>query len=199
MKNRDAITLDEARELLDDRIYGLAEAMQASVKEWREKHHGAAIQSATRASIIGDLFYWNVTTLSLAGSDGMTTETVKQQRFVAFDGRVLLRCKFVKTGLELSNYQTRQARNFVTQRPITGFPEFDRLHVGYRLDLTGMALKDAFILLPVGNRTRFNEWVWQFWGESIESTSTYGLQVPLPLPQMGQRRFYYEDCSQRFA
>ena len=67
------------------------------------------------------------------------------------------------------------------------------------ITLDEASLQDAFIALPVGNNARFNEWVWQFWGESIESTSTYGQQVPLQLPELSQRRFYYEDYSRRFA
>lgn len=200
MNNSDAISLEATREILDQpRIYGFAESLQAAVNVWRAEHRGPAIQPATRASIIADHFYWNMTTLSLAAQPGITTGTVRGQRFISIDERVLLRCKSVRRGLESSNYQTHQARDFVRQHSISGFPELDRLHLAYRLDITGLFLKDAFITLPVGNRHRFNDWVWQIWGESIESTSTYGRQRPFPVPGFGQQRYYYEDYSQRFA
>ena len=200
MNNRDAISLEATREILfEPRIYGLAESLQAAVKTWRTQYHSPAPQPATRASIIADHFYWNVSIQSLAAQPGMTIGAVKGQRFLSFDRRVLLRCKFVRRGLESRNYQTDQARKFVRQQPITDFPEFDRLHLAYRLDITGLFLKDAFITLPVGNRYRFNDWVWQFWGESIESTSTYGQQQSFPVPGFGSQRYYYKDYSKHFA
>lgn len=196
----DALTLDDARELLNEsRVYGLVECLHEAVKTWRGQHFTPAIRETTRAGIISDNFYWNMETLSLAVGEGVVKNTVRGQRFVTFDERALIRCKHLRRGLESRNYGTRQALAFVRQRPIEGFPPIDRLHLGYRLDPFGMALADAFITLPVGNANRFNLWVWQVWGESIESSSTYGQQPPLALPGYDSKLYHYEDYSKRFA
>ena len=78
MNNRDAISLEATREILfEPRIYGLAESLQAAVKTWRTQYHSPAPQPATRASIITDHFYWNVSIQSLAAQPGMTIGAVK--------------------------------------------------------------------------------------------------------------------------
>ena len=200
MVGPDGITLEATQEILHERrIHGLAEALWTAVQEWRIEHHGPGLQEATRAALINDLFYWNLQNLSIAADAGMNITTVSNQRLVVFDERVVVRCKHVNRDLASRNYPTTQAQRFVQQKQIDGFPELDRLHIAYRLDTIGLSLRDAFVARPVGRRHRFNDWVWQFWGESIASTSLYNLQQPLPTAAFAGQRFHHEDYSPRFA
>jgi hypothetical protein len=98
--------------------------------------------------------------------------------------------------LESSNYPTEQALDFVRQDPIPELP-FDRLHFGYRLDITGLVLKDAFVALPTGVKGSFNAWVWQVLGDPIIESGTYGRQLPLPFPDEEPPIFYaYDNYAQ---
>ena len=57
---------------------------------------------------------------------------------------------------------------------LEGLPECEWLEVGYRLDITGTVLQDAFVLLRVGNRIA---WLWQINGNEID-------EFPIQLPFM---------------
>lgn len=63
-----------------------------------------------------------------------------------------------------------------------------RLHFGYRLDVTGSVITNAFITLPNGDRLTVNNWVWQVYGEPIDA---FGFQQRL----FGGEVFRYDDFS----
>src|SRR6185437_14087883 len=159
----------------------------------------AAVTESTRGGFISDLFYFNVQN-ELGDDGGFAYDEVKGQRYITFDDRILQRIKHLDRELVSSNYPTRQAKAFVQQARLEGFPDFDRLHLGYRLDITGMRLEDVFIALPVGRRSRFNAWVWQVWGDSIADSTVYGQQSPMILPgQKVYRLPAYDDYRQRLG
>ena len=105
----------------------------------------------------------------------------------------LIRCKLLDNELESQQNSTDQSKDFVRQRQIEGFPPFDYLQLGYRLDITGLFLRDTFITLPVNSPGTFNLWVWQIWGDELDAT-TYGGQGELSLFEpASNEKFAYED------
>ena len=199
---KEPFTLEDGRELFTDpRVDGLLECLSGAEAAWKAKHHGPSIGPGTRGAIIADLFYFNVTTHPLLSQDHLELKTVKGQRLVVVEGKVSVRCKHVDGGLASKNYPTVQAQQLVEQEPLPGFPNV-RLELGYWLDDIGLNLKDVFIIRPLGNRNQLgesNEWVWQIWGDSIETDSTYGLIRTFPDFGFQRGRFYYEDRSTKFA
>jgi hypothetical protein len=194
------ITLDETQAILTDaRMIPLLRSLRDAVSDYSRDllPHIAAITDATRAGFIADKFYFNVSN-NLAEDKGFDSATVQGQRYVTFDGRLLQRVKHFNGELASRNYPTAQAKAFISQGYLEGFPECDRLHLGYRLDITGLRLAEVFVTRPIGRKAKFNDWVWQVWGDPIRETGTYELQEPLPIREMS-RQYAYSDFSTRLG
>lgn len=180
LMDNDSISLNSTRSLLaGDRMAAFANAASTAVTSWASDFHHVALGQTTRAWAISDLFYFYAREYQ-AVDDGVVYGETRGQRYFVVEDRVLMRFKMLDDFLESSNYPTNQALDFVGQEPIPDFPPFDRLHIGYRLDITGLLLRDAFVTLPIGRPERFNAWVWQVLGDPIGDTSIYGLQHKLP-------------------
>ena len=190
-----AISLPHAQEILRPRMPDIVRAAADAVKTWREgfrPFHAMLNTSRSRASSISDMFYWNVN-LYLSGKPGVDYDEPQGQRMLTFDGWVGLRFKLVDQLLQTRNYPTEHALALVRQLPLEGLPGV-RLHLGYRLDLTGMSLKDLFVTLPNGKDGDFNDWVWQVWGEPIQASGTV-VQHPLAGLRQAVVVYAYDDYS----
>lgn len=81
------------------------------------------------------------------------------------------------------------SRKWTGQLPLDGMPQAARLDFGYRLDVTGSRIRDAFVTLPYQST---NLWVWQVWGEMVDIFT-----IPMPLYRdKHERRFAFDDYSQ---
>ncbi|HLG69792.1 MAG TPA: hypothetical protein VK009_05140 [Chloroflexota bacterium] len=194
---QDAISLNETRTLLaGSRMTAFTKAATDAVTGWVQDFHHVAFGQTTRAWAISDLFY-HFGQEYHAGDEGVRYGETRGQRYFVVDERILMRFKLLDDGLQSSNYPTDQALDFVGQEPIPDFPPLDRLHIGYRLDITGLLLRDAFVTLPIGRPERFNAWVWQVLGDPIGASSIYGLQYKLP-GEFGAAgdQYAYDDYQQ---
>jgi len=202
MEQEPLLSLAQAQIVIDDsRIMALLTVLHESVNWWRADMapSHAILDSTTRARAINNYWYWGVRQ-RLYDTPGVTFGPVQNQDFVQFDNQVLVRFKLLNDKLESSNYPTEQAENWVRQRQLPEFPPFARLHLGYRLDLLGRLISDAFIALPNGRAGDFNDWVWQGWGDRIDQKPTYGRQIQLfKQDAPASDTYVYTDYSQRFA
>lgn len=195
------IALPEAQELLRPRVPELTKSLAGAFTTWQQDlaPHHVALSSTARAKIINDYFYFNAAQ-NLSRDKGAVFHENQLQRFIVFDERVVLRFKLLDNNLEARNYPTERAKGWVQQLPLEGIPPCERLHFGYRLDLTGTIIKDAFITFPNGTLAVPNDWVWQVWGNPIDS-STFGIQRRLiPVSRVATNVVYaYDDFSVRSA
>jgi hypothetical protein len=193
--DRDLITLTQARTVItESRALALIRSLTESIDTWQESMRRPGLDETTRARAISNLFYFN-TAGSLANDGGARHGEYRNQRYIAFDDRLAVRCKLLDRNLESSNFPTDQAEDWLRQRQLEGFPPFDRLTLGYRLDLTGLRMRDLFITLPTGVPGFFNQWVWQVWGTPLDM-SVYGTQLRLRESDVGPgETFFYEDYS----
>jgi len=128
------------------------------------------IDRSARAHILNQYWYEYARQI-FEGDRGVVFSNDQLQRYMVIDERVVLRFKLLDVYLRPSNYPTDHSLGWNRQIPLDGLPTCARLHYGYRMDVTGTSVKDAFIILPRG---RFNEWVWQTSGEPID---TFGFQM----------------------
>lgn len=199
--NEIRISLPEAQELLRPRVPQLTKSLAGAFTTWLQDlaPHHVALSSTARAKIINDYFYFNAAQ-NLSRDKGVGFHENQLQRFIVFDERLVVRFKLLDRSLQARNYPTERARGWVQQLPLEGIPPCERLHFGYRLDLTGTTIRDAFITLPTGTLAVPNDWIWQVWGNPID-LSTFGIQIRLiPLTRVGANVVYaYDDFSTRSA
>jgi hypothetical protein len=195
------ISLPEAQDVLRPRVPPLARSLASAHATWLQDlaplH--VALSASARAKIINDLFYFNAGQ-NLSGDKGAVFGENQLQRFIVFEERLVVRFKLLDNNLQARNYPTERAKGWVQQLPLEGIPPCERLHFGYRLDLTGTIVRDAFITLPNGMGAVPNDWVWQVWGNPIDS-ATFGIQMRLvPLTRVAANVVYaYDDFSVRLA
>lgn len=195
------ISLPEAQDVLRPRVLVLTNSLATGHTTWLQDlaplH--VALSASARAKIINDLFYFNAAR-NLSGDKGVVFHENQLQRFIVFEERLVLRFKLLDNNLQARNYPTERAKRWVQQLALEGFPPCERLHFGYRLDLTGTIIKDAFITFPNGTLAAPNDWVWQVWGNPID-WSTFGIQMPLiPVTRAATNVVYaYDDFSVRSA
>lgn len=178
------ITLQRASEVLAQHIGPMLRSLHDSVNEWNTGLAHVAFDASVRAMILNRLFYFNAAR-HVAGAEFREDQL---QKSIVIADEVLIRAKLFDLRLERRNYPTTHAKEWVRQGTLLGIPLISRLHFGYRLDLTGTIIRDAFITLPNGNRFRPNDWVWQIYGEPAEA---FGLQQPL----FSREVFRYDDFS----
>lgn len=189
------VVLREARSILLDRMPSLVECVSGAVSTWNTDYapHHLVLDATARAKILSDHFYFNAAS-SLSGR-GVELKVDQLQRYLVVDERLILRFKRFDGHLGTRNYPTDHATEWVRQIPLDGIPPVARLHLGYRLDLTGTILEDMFVTLPNGIPEVVNDWVWQVWGEPI---TTVGIQMRFPQLQPDAGVVYaYDDFSAR--
>ena len=161
------ITLAETQSILQPpRINALAGALRDSLNTWNTAFGPAqmVLNSSARATIINQYWY-NFVNLALGDDSGVVLTEDQLQRFLVIDERLIVRFKHINRRFNSSNYPTNRAIQWNLQHPFEGIPLCERLELGYRLDITGTVLKDAFLLLRTGQRI---VWMWQIGGEQID-------------------------------
>jgi hypothetical protein len=195
------ISLPEAQDVLRPRVLLLNKSFADAFSTWLEDYapHHMVLSTTARARIINDHFYFNAAQ-NLSRDKGTVFRENQLQRFIVFDERLVLRFKLFDNNLQARNYPTERAKGWVQQLPLKDMPPCERLHFGYRLDLTGTVVRDAFITLPTGTLAVPNDWVWQIWGNPID-LSTFGIQMRLiPVSRAATNVVYaYDDFSVRSA
>jgi hypothetical protein len=185
------ITLEETRPIVAPRMEFFAKALARTIKAWNEDYVPAQmiLDTTARAIILNQVWY-HYASEELAGDTGVIRERNQNQRYFIIDERVIVRFKLLDNNFRARNYPTERAMDWVRQLPLMGLPRCERLHLGYRLDLTGNAIKDAFLTLPNGIS---NDWVWQIWGDPVD---IFNIQLPLREPGVPSPVVYrYDDYS----
>ena len=140
--------------------------------------------------MLNDVFYEKMISNS-SDDSGFTFRQKGNQKFLHFDdvdAPIIVRFKLFNKDLISSNFPTKTALNWTAQRSIPGIPAGVRLTYGYRLDILGVRIDDAFIVLPTGGHI-VNDWIWQVWGNPIQ-TETFGIQSRL---NTGRQVLYAHD------
>ena len=88
------------------------------------------------------------------------------ESYFVIEDSFALRFKHLDGNLMSRNYPTRRFRNWDHQLRMPGLPPWDRLEFGYRMDITGSTIRDAFILL---RRGKVFLWIWQVMGQRIDT------------------------------
>lgn len=168
-------TLSETQQILrPHRMSALVNALRNSVHTWNTRYAESqmVLDQSARAIIINQYWYYLVNQ-ALSNDPGVLARRDQLQRYFVFDERIIIRFKLFDNSLHSKNYPTDRAQDWKLQLPLSGIPPCDRLEFGYRLDITGSVIKDAFLVLPEGDRIL---WVWQVLGSQID---TIGVQLPL--------------------
>lgn len=161
-------SLTEVQNILSPpRINALASAIRNALNVWNNSLSSAqmVLDGLGRAIIINQYWY-HFANLALDDDAGVIAGIEQRQRFLAIDERILLRFELLDDNFESKNYPTKRATLFRLQIPLMGLPPIERLEVGYRLDLTGTVIRDAFVLLRVGKQI---PWLWQIGGNEIST------------------------------
>lgn len=182
------ISLENARAVLFSRMQGFSDALGQCQKVWNNQlaFTQRTLSSSARAHVLNDYWYYYASAI-FAGDSSVVFSTEQRQRHIVIDERVIMRFKLLDGRLCSSNYPTDHALDWNRQMPLKGLPTVARLCFGYRMDITGTNVKDAFVTLP---RTTINEWVWQTSGEPID---TYGFQLPLSEKDLSNQMVYWYD------
>ena len=184
------IDLEHAKSVLSPRMRAFTGALANSVNVWNSRFGGSQIvlDSTARAVVLNQYWYYFARS-ALANDLGVTLLTEQGQRYFVVDEEVILRFKLVDQNLKSKNFPTRRAKAWNLQLPLNGIPKWDRLEFGYRLDLTGTVVLDAFVILRVGHHFL---WVWQVLGDRIE---TFAAQLPLTSVSLDELpvTFAYDD------
>lgn len=182
------LTLQDARLALSSRMQGFTDALSQCQKIWNEKYDFAqrTLDDSARAHIINQHWY-DFARKIFADDIGAVFLKDQLQQYIVVDEKVIIRFKLLNNQLRVSNYPTNHTEDWKLQIPMPGIPLCARLHYGYRMDITGTKIKDAFIILPQGS---INEWVWQTSGEPID---TFGFQIPLHETNISKPTVYAYD------
>lgn len=186
------MSLEEAQDILRPRMQSFTDALAHCQKIWNAGRDGAvpqqgyeqgyafahmSLDASARATILNQEWY-TYANKTLSGDRGVVFAKDQLQRFIIIDERLIVRFKLLDRDLCSRNYPTDRAQGWELQLPLDGIPPVARLTYGYRLDLTGVEVKDAFVTHPRGD---INEWVWQTSGERIDTFA-----IPLRLRAVGQ-------------
>lgn len=180
--------LEVARTILQPRMPGFTEALNECKKTWNNEFAPAqrVLDGSARAHVLNQ--YWYAFTREIFNGDNSIRFLNDQlQRYLVIDEKIILRFKYLDGHLLPKNYPTDHALDWNKQIALEGLPPCVRLHYGYRMDIAGVKIKDAFIILPIGNQ---NEWIWQTSGEPID---IFGIQTKLPLPNGEKQTVYFYD------
>ena len=173
------IRLSEAREVLEPRMPTLANSLRLSVSAWnvRPESWQVSLDAKARGIFLNRQWHHGVQE-ALVDDSGIRRESNKGgESYFVLDDSFALRFKHLNNGLMSRNYPTRRAKQWEYQLKMPGLPPWDRLEFGYRMDISGTSIKDAFILL---RKAKNFLWIWQVMGERID---TFPVQGTLSLSQ----------------
>ena len=153
------ISLENAVTTLKSRMQKFSNALGQCEQLWNGElaFSHITLDDSCRAHILNQ-FWYSFAHAILAEDKGIVFNIEQFQRYITIDERVIVRFKLLDDNLRASNYPTNHALDWQQQIPLNGIPTIARLHYGYRMDVTGTKVKDAFITLPRG---AINDWVWQ--------------------------------------
>ena len=137
-----------------------------SVNFWNLRCADYLSDPSTRATVINERWYKGVCDALLPVDDGVRLGSRNRQQYFVIDDRLVLRFKHLDHNLESKNYPTFQSEAWRLQFPLDGIPKCERLEFGYRLDITGTVIRDAFVILGDG---KLKHWIWQVWGERVDT------------------------------
>jgi hypothetical protein len=187
-------SLERARSVLGaDRVIAMLRAMKKALDHYNglSPEVTIAFDPSLTAHFLNRQWYQSAKQ-EMADMGGVTFDDHNSQWFVRFDQEAIVRHKKFDGQLRSRNFPALHNRRWLTpQLSFEEIPDVGRLQFGYRLDATERVMKDAFITLPAKGS---NLWVWQIWGEPIE---TFG--IPLPLrskPVRADEIYWYDDFSQ---
>ena len=172
------ISLPETVSILrPPRIIALTGAIVNALSTWNTLLAPAqmVLDGSARAIIINQYWY-HFARLALDDNPDIAWGNDQGQRFLVIDERINLRFKLIDGNFESRNYPTKRANQLRLQYTLDGLPKGEWLEVGYRLDITGIVLQDAFVLLRVGKQI---PWIWQIAGNQIDE---FPVQLPLRPP-----------------
>jgi hypothetical protein len=169
-------------------MQGFTDALSQCQKLWNKEYAFAqmTLDGSARAHVLNQHWYAYARVI-FAGDSGVVFSREQFQRYLVIDEKIILRFKLLDGQLCVRNYPTEHAVDWRLQIPLQGLPPCIRLHYGYRMDITGTKVRDAFIILPLGEH---NEWVWQTSGEPID---TFGFQLLLPQARDHEPMVYWYD------
>lgn len=167
------IRLSQAREVLEPRMSALATQLRLAVNTWnlRPESWQISLDTKARGIFLNRLWHHGVQ-VALFDDHGVRRESNEGgESYFVLDDSLALRFKHLDKTLTSRNYPTRRAKQWEFQLRMPGLPPWDRLEFGYRMDITGSTVKDAFILL---RKARDFLWVWQVMGERIDTFPVQG-------------------------
>ena len=162
------ITLPQAKKILDPRrVAVLTGALRNALSTWNTALAPAQmmLNSSARAMNINQMWYFFVG-LGIDDDPSIILSEDQLQKFLVIDERVILRFKLIDRNFASRNYPTIRANQWRLQYSLPSLPQCERLEMGYRLDITGTEVQDAFIILRYGDTIL---WLWQIWGDKIDN------------------------------
>ncbi len=187
------IALPEARHTLEPRMSILTSVLRTSVAAYNARPTAwqFSLDKKARALLLNRLWYFQVAQ-ALHNDTGILLVPNHGESYFVIDEALVLRFKHLGGDLLSKNYQTERMRHWNRQLRMEGIPPWNRLEFGYRLDITGTTIRDAFVLLREDKRLL---WIWQVMGLPI---STFAAQTALPLTssiQGNSQLFAYSNYS----
>ncbi len=185
------VSHEAARSILSSRVQQLTDALGYCQRIWNKEYAFAqmVLDGSARAHLINQ--HWYAKAMEIFKDDnGVIFGKDQFQRYLIFDEQIILRFKLLDDNLNTSNYPTEHALAWGKQMSLPGLLPCGRLHYGYRFDITGTKIRDAFIILPDHGH---NEWIWQTSGEPVDIFDTFGLQIPLSVEGAPKSAVYRYD------
>ncbi len=172
----DNISLSEAKTILGSRMGVLTTQLRLTIEMWNSRPASwqVSLDSKTRGMFVNRHWYHGVQT---ALSDDPMVRRIKDsgaESYFVIENSFALRFKHLGRNLMSMNYPTKRAQDWNRQLRLPGLPPWDRLEFGYRMDITGTTIRDAFVLLRKGGAFL---WIWQVMGHRID---TFPVQRQLP-------------------
>ena len=165
------MSLEETQDILYSRMVNLTGELKNSVNFWNIRCADALSDPSTRATVINEKWYRGVCNTLMSVDRGVRHGIQNRQQYFVIDEKLILRFKHLDENLDSKNYPTLQSEAWRLQFPLDGIPRCERVELGYRLDITGTVIKDAFVILGEG---KLKYWIWQVWGDRVDT-----FQLPL--------------------
>ena len=150
----------------------------------------SAVRPLTRANVLADTWY-SEAKRAMAGDTGVQFCDVHQQRFAVIDDTALLRMK--QLGIDLlpspPSRHSMRGWKWYAQSYMADIPNCTRLEFGYRLDIVGVRITDAFIIYHLSGAI---QWIWQIWGPQIPVAPAI---QPVLSPGLSGPTFRHDDYS----
>ena len=187
MTNKYYMTLEKAKSVLQPRMPLLIGALKKAVHEWNlglSQYH-TKLDAFARGVFINQLWY-EYSNQALHGDPGVSLEKNGQRTSLIIDRSLVLRLKHVNEAYRSRNYPTPRDRAWNGQVYFPSIPPIPRLDIGYRMDLTGTAVKDSMVIFSQGVQSL---WRWQVWGFPVSEFAG------APNDMFGRTVYSHDDYS----